>query len=229
MEQRAPSVKERRTNLSSELPRNLTTRAYSLVAANAAIHEAWIQTSRASCGSDFGSLVSVNKNGGYSMPLYQLRTYIERTRQKRKALHMLALSGVVRPGHVELRYATPFPNVEDQSYAFPKKPATAVRPSSLVQKLLELMSWPTKDERSFWKHLHSYTQLRLRKNVSTSTRSSPQTLSQNYFSRSGIDAKGTGNGRAGSVRTAAVVPSLPQIFVCVKEPACPTPTLHVHP
>jgi hypothetical protein len=56
METRAPSVEEQHTNLSFELPGRLTTRAYSFVAANAAIHEAWIRTSRASCGSDFGSL-----------------------------------------------------------------------------------------------------------------------------------------------------------------------------
>jgi hypothetical protein len=189
MEKRAPSVEERHTNLSSELPGNLTIRAYSFVAANAAIHEAWIRTSRASCGSDFGSLGFTNENGGHSMPLYQLRTYIERTRQKRKALHMLALSGVVRPGHVELRYATPFLNLEVQSCAFQNKPATAVRPSNLVQKFLELMSWPTKNERSLWKHLHNHNQLRLRNSVSTSTRSSSQTLPQIYFSRSLTNAK----------------------------------------
>ena len=34
-----------------------------------------------------------------------------RTKQKRTALHMLALSGVVRPSHVELRYATPIASI----------------------------------------------------------------------------------------------------------------------
>jgi hypothetical protein len=29
-------------------------------------------------------------------------------RQKRTVLHMLAASGVVRPGHIELRYTKPF-------------------------------------------------------------------------------------------------------------------------
>jgi len=41
------------------------------------------------------------------MPLQQLRIYRERTGQNRNALHMLALSGVVRPSHVELRYTIP--------------------------------------------------------------------------------------------------------------------------
>ena len=82
------------------------------------------------------------------MPLRPLRNYIERTRQKRKALRMLALSGVVRPGHVELRYAIPLMNVEDQSTVTLEKPLTAVRSSNLVQKFFELMSWLSKDERS---------------------------------------------------------------------------------
>ncbi len=38
------------------------------------------------------------------MPLARLRFYRERARQKRKAIQMLALSGVIRPSHVELRY-----------------------------------------------------------------------------------------------------------------------------
>ena len=64
----------------------------------------------------------------------------QRTRQKRKALRMLALSGVVRPSHVELRYAIPFLNMEDQSSAFQGNPVTAVRPSRLLHKFFELVS-----------------------------------------------------------------------------------------
>jgi hypothetical protein len=41
------------------------------------------------------------------MPFARWRTYRERAQQKRKAIHMLALSGVVRPSHVELRYTVP--------------------------------------------------------------------------------------------------------------------------
>ena len=173
MEMRVPSVAARHTNLSFALPRHLTTRAYTSVAADAAIHEAWIRTSSVSSGSDFGSFGSANKNGGLSMPLHHLRTSMHRTRQKRKALHMLALSGVVRPSHVELRYATPLLNIEEQSSALQDKPVTAVRLSSLLQKFFELMTWPTKDHRSFGRHLPNNNRLRLRKKVSTSTRSSP--------------------------------------------------------
>jgi hypothetical protein len=47
-----------------------------------------------------------------------------RTKQTRTALHMLALSGVVRPGHVELRYATPLASMT----AFRAQP-TAIEPT----------------------------------------------------------------------------------------------------
>ncbi|NGZ08303.1 MAG: hypothetical protein CV088_02830 [Nitrospira sp. LK70] len=84
------------------------------------------------------------------MRLRQLRSYIEGTRQKRKALHMLALSGVVRPSHVELRYAIPLLNNEDESSSFQKNPITAVRSASLLQKFFELITWPAKNDRSPW-------------------------------------------------------------------------------
>jgi hypothetical protein len=57
MGKRVPSVEERPTNSSFELPERVTTQAYSFGAANAAIREAWIRTSRISCGSDFGGLI----------------------------------------------------------------------------------------------------------------------------------------------------------------------------
>jgi len=172
MERRALSAEERYTSLSFELPGHPTTRAYSFAAASADTHEVWIRTSRASCGSDFRSLGVMNENGGDCMLLRQLRTYIERTRQKRKALHMLALSGVVRPSHVELRYAIPLLNLEDHLSALQEKPLTAVRPPNRLQKFFELVSRPTKDDRSFGQHLLSDTWLRLRKSVSTSVSSS---------------------------------------------------------
>ncbi len=84
------------------------------------------------------------------MPLRQLRSYIEGTRQKRKALHMLALSGVVRPSHVELRYAIPLLNNEDESSSCQKNPITAVQSANLLQKFFELMTWPARNDRSPW-------------------------------------------------------------------------------
>lgn len=173
MEKRAPFVEERHTNWSFELPGLLTTHAYLFVAANAAIREAWIRISRASCGSDLCSLGLANENGGHCMSLRQLRIRRERTRQKRKALRMLALSGVVRPSRVELRYVIPLPNIEDRSSAFQEKSAASIRPSSLLLKFFELMSWSTKDDGSLGQYLHRNNQPRLRKCVSACICSSP--------------------------------------------------------
>jgi hypothetical protein len=102
----------------------------------------------------------------------QLQTYIERTRQKRKALHMLALSGVVRPSHVELRYAIPLLNLEDHLSALQEKPLTTVRPSNRLQKFFELGSWLAKYGRTFGQHLFGSIWVILRKSVSTSVSSS---------------------------------------------------------
>jgi hypothetical protein len=45
-------------------------------------------------------------------------------KQKRNALHMLALSGVIRPSHVDLRYATPISSIT----AFRKQPTVVTHP-----------------------------------------------------------------------------------------------------
>ena len=42
-----------------------------------------------------------------SSPIQFIKLRSAHKKQKRTALHMLALSGVVRPSHVELRYAAP--------------------------------------------------------------------------------------------------------------------------
>ena len=47
-------------------------------------------------------------------------------KQKRTVLHMLALSGVVRPGHVELRYATPITSIT----AFRAQPTAITHPQT---------------------------------------------------------------------------------------------------
>ena len=47
-------------------------------------------------------------------------------KQKRTALHMLALSGVVRPSHVELRYATPIASIT----AFRAQPTAIKHPQT---------------------------------------------------------------------------------------------------
>lgn len=40
-------------------------------------------------------------------PLHYIMTRRARAKQKRNALHMMALSGVIRPSHLELRYGIP--------------------------------------------------------------------------------------------------------------------------
>ena len=42
-----------------------------------------------------------------SSKIHNLKLRHAHTKQKRAALHMLTLSGVIRPSHSELRYATP--------------------------------------------------------------------------------------------------------------------------
>ena len=54
-----------------------------------------------------------------SSPIQYIKLRRAHKKQKRTALHMLALSGVVRPSHVELRYATRVANVT----AFRAQPA----------------------------------------------------------------------------------------------------------
>ena len=54
-----------------------------------------------------------------SSPIQYIKLHRAHKKQKRTALRMLALSGVVRPSHVELRYATRVANVT----AFRAQPA----------------------------------------------------------------------------------------------------------
>jgi len=46
-----------------------------------------------------------------SSPIHYIKLRRAHKKQKRTALHMLALSGVVRPSHVEIRYATPIASI----------------------------------------------------------------------------------------------------------------------
>ena len=56
-----------------------------------------------------------------SSPIQYIKLRRAHKKQKRNALHMLAVSGVVRPSHVELRYQTPIASMlafRAQSTAF---------------------------------------------------------------------------------------------------------------
>ena len=46
-----------------------------------------------------------------SSPIQYIKLRRAHKKQKRTALHMLALSGAVRPSHVELRYAAPIASI----------------------------------------------------------------------------------------------------------------------
>ena len=46
-----------------------------------------------------------------SSPIQYIKLRRAHKKQKRTALHMLAISGVVRPSHVELRYAAPIASI----------------------------------------------------------------------------------------------------------------------
>lgn len=105
------------------------------------------------------------------MPRHQLQTEIEHTQQRQKALHLLILSGVVRPSDVKLHYAISPLNSDEQSHATQEKPVTALRLSSLLYRFFELMNWPTREKRSLRQYSSRHNRyLRFRKNLSMSTR-----------------------------------------------------------
>ena len=51
-----------------------------------------------------------NTMRAFSSPIQYIKLRRARRKQKQTALHMLSVSGVVRPSHVELRYSTPIAN-----------------------------------------------------------------------------------------------------------------------
>lgn len=61
-----------------------------------------------------------------SFPIHYIKSRRAYKKQKRTALHMLAVSGVVRPGHVELRYATPITSIT----AFRAQPTAIKHPQT---------------------------------------------------------------------------------------------------
>jgi endonuclease/exonuclease/phosphatase (EEP) superfamily protein YafD len=61
-----------------------------------------------------------------SSPIHYIKSRRVYKKQKRTALHMLAVSGVVRPGHVELRYAAPIASIT----AFRAQPTAIKHPQT---------------------------------------------------------------------------------------------------
>ncbi len=71
------------------------------------------------------------------MAVFRLKMYLGRTERKRKALHMLILSGVVRPSHTELRYATRLGQAEEQ---IPDSPNSIFAPTQTSPHLHRCLS-----------------------------------------------------------------------------------------
>ena len=69
-----------------------------------------------------------------SSPIHYIKLRRAHKKQKRTALHMLALSGVVRPSHVELRYTTPIASIT----AFRTQPTAIEHPQT---QPIPLPSW----------------------------------------------------------------------------------------
>lgn len=71
---------------------------------------------------------------GLSSPIQYIKLRRANKKQKRTVLHMLALSGAVRPSHVEIRYATPIASIS----------ASRAQPTTMGHPLthpLPLRSW----------------------------------------------------------------------------------------
>jgi hypothetical protein len=100
------------------------------------------------------------------MAVFRLNMYRGRTERKRKALHMLILSGVVRPSHTELRYTTLLSQAEEESNGSSN---SAVSPahasdylhrflSSLQRRITQLIPLgPTHWKHSLFKPRHAIT------------------------------------------------------------------------
>ncbi len=104
--------------------------AFLRAAANVSAREVSTTTSERCCGCE---LTPNSRSDNQScerrpdsMALARWRTYRERVQQKRKALRMLALSGVVRPSHIEPRYTVPLLQIRvwHHSHSAPTADAT---------------------------------------------------------------------------------------------------------
>ncbi len=100
------------------------------------------------------------------MPVSRLKMYLDRTERKRKALHMLILSGVVRPSHTELRYTTLLSQAEEESNGSSNSELSPAHASTrLYQRIRSLQSLitqliplePTHWKQSLFKPRHATT------------------------------------------------------------------------
>lgn len=94
------------------------------------------------------------------MAITRLKMYLGRTERKRKALHMLMLSGVVRPSHIALRFTSLVPQIEEQTEGSQHNALSPTHLSnqlyrfikSLQKRLTQLLSLePTRVKHSLFK------------------------------------------------------------------------------
>jgi hypothetical protein len=94
------------------------------------------------------------------MAISRLKMYLGRTERKRKALHMLMLSGVVRPSHIALRFTSLVPQIEEQTEGSQHNALSPTHLSnqlyrfikSLQKRLTQLLSLePTRVKHSLFK------------------------------------------------------------------------------
>lgn len=96
----------------------------------------------------------ITTHGVYTMVIHHFQAYFDRKHKKRKTLQMLALSGVVRPSHVELRYTMPLLRVEGPTDSFQNTPGPPTTQSSLLRQFVELMRRLVMDLQSLRTYLH---------------------------------------------------------------------------
>lgn len=70
------------------------------------------------------------------MAVSRLKRYLGRTERKRKALHMLILSGVVRPSHIALRYTTLLTQAEEEATGFQNGAFSSAQASNHLHRLI---------------------------------------------------------------------------------------------
>lgn len=73
------------------------------------------------------------------MVMHRLQMHLERRRRKRNALHMLMLSGVVRPSHIELRYTTLLTQAEEPTNNSQNSALSSAQSSNHLHRFISLL------------------------------------------------------------------------------------------
>lgn len=89
------------------------------------------------------------------MAISQLRMNLDQTGRKREALHLLILSGVVRPSHVGLRYMTLFIQAEEETSGSPNNP---LAPAQALRRLYRMISFLRGWKTQLWSRDPQYLQ-----------------------------------------------------------------------